>query len=264
MVYFISSTFLSGQQEKMRFRIIKRCQCLRSIVALISCIFLCTQGWGQVSPSVEKKIESKELPPPRNIRVVSEHTDGKGNTVRTIQYDQGGQKITETLIIPSKATANLHTPINPDTLNKDSVLLIVNKSKYNLEVVYKRRIVRSYKAVFGPHPLENKMMSGDRCTPEGWFKIQNKNPNSKYDKFMLLNYPNDSSVAYFNTLKTNGKIPPNARIGGDIGIHGIWKGGDDMIEMGVCWTDGCVALKNKDIEELYKFTGLGTRVLIRK
>ncbi len=65
-------------------------------------------------------------------------------------------------------------------------------------------------------------------------------------------------------LKEKGLIPAAATIGSDVGIHGIWKGGDDMIEMGVGWTDGCVAIKNKDIEELYTLVGVGTRVLIRK
>ncbi len=159
---------------------------------------------------------------------------------------------------------NIRVPINPDTLNKDSVMLVVNKSAYTVEVYYRRKRIRTYKAVFGPKPLENKIVAGDRCTPEGWFKIQNKNPNSKYNKFMQLNYPNDSSVARFNRLKAQGALPQSARIGGDVGIHGVWKGGDDMIDMGVCWTDGCVALKNKDIEELYTFVGVGTRVYIRK
>jgi lipoprotein-anchoring transpeptidase ErfK/SrfK len=81
---------------------------------------------------------------------------------------------------------------------------------------------------------------------------------------MGLNYPNDSALARFNKLKANGVIPKTARIGGDVGIHGIWPGGDNMIDLGVGWTDGCVALKNKDIEELFTIVGVGTRVYIRK
>ncbi|MCB0697519.1 MAG: L,D-transpeptidase, partial [Chitinophagaceae bacterium] len=49
-----------------------------------------------------------------------------------------------------------------------------------------------------------------------------------------------------------------------VGIHGIWDRGDDMIELGVGWTDGCVALKNADMDELYKIAGMGTRVFIKK
>ncbi len=207
---------------------------------------------------------AQTLPSPHNLKVLEEHKDAKGNIVRTIQYEQGKNRVVETMIIRSKPNINLHFSVNPDTLNKDSVMVVINKSNYNVEVYYRRKMIRYYKAVFGPKPMENKRMEGDRCTPEGWFTIKTKNPNSKYNKFMQLDYPNDSSVACFNRLKEKGALPKSARIGGDIGIHGIWKGGDDMIENGVCWTDGCVALKNKDIEELYTFVGIGTRVYIRK
>jgi hypothetical protein len=81
---------------------------------------------------------------------------------------------------------------------------------------------------------------------------------------MLLNYPNDSSYARFARLKQKGEIPAPAAIGGDVGIHGVWKGGDDMIELGVNWTDGCIALKNKDIDDLYALIDVGCRVYIRK
>jgi murein L,D-transpeptidase YafK len=199
---------------------------------------------------------------PYNIKVLSDHKDKDGNEVRTIQYEQGGKRMIETETIPS--SLGLRVPVNPDTINKDSVLVVVNKSKFKLEVYYRKRLIRSYKAVFGPKPLENKRMAGDRCTPEGWFTIKNKNPQSKYDKFMLLSYPTDSSIARFNRLKLANLLPRSAEIGGDVGIHGIWKGGDDMIEMGVCWTDGCVAIKNKDIDDLYTLVGIGTRVYIIK
>ena len=220
-------------------------------------------GHAQTHPKPPARPEPASESRPRNYMVLEEHKDKDGNLVKTIQYDQGGHRIRETILVRN-IPPNLNKPINADTLNKDSVMIIVNKSKFVVEVYYKRKIVRAYKAVFGPKPMENKMMAGDRCTPEGWFTIQSKNPNSKYDKFMLLSYPNDSSMARFNILKQSGKIPQNAKPGGDVGIHGIWKGGDDMIEKGVCWTDGCVAIRNKDMDELFTFTGVGTRVYIRK
>jgi murein L,D-transpeptidase YafK len=201
---------------------------------------------------------------PTNIKVIKEYSDGKGNIVREIQYNKGVMRVTETIIMPKTVGIGTKVPISPDTMNKDSVMLLVEKGKYSVKVYYKRRMIRHYKAVFGPNPKQDKCMEGDRCTPEGWFKISNKNPASKYNKFMLLNYPTDSSMFKFNKLKEAGVIPKNARVGGDIGIHGIWNGGDDMIEMGVGWTDGCVALKNRDIEELYTLVGVGTRVYIKK
>lgn len=209
-------------------------------------------------------VEPKEPPRPRNLKLIKEYHDGKGNIVRIVQYDQGAMRVTETVIMPEVPRANLHVPIRPDTMNKSLVTLEVDKGHYRLNVYYRKREIRSYKAVFGPHPLNDKVMEGDRCTPEGCFTIKNKNPASRYDKFMLLSYPNDSAIARFNRMKAKGILPASARIGGDVGIHGIWPGGDDMIEMGVGWTDGCVALKNKDIEELYSMVGVGTKVYIRK
>jgi len=205
-----------------------------------------------------------KLETPRNLKLVREYSDGKGHIIREVQYDQGNMRVTETIIMSKKLTIGQRVPILPDTMNKDSVMVLVDKTEYTVKVYYRRRMVRNYRAVFGPNPRQNKCMEGDRCTPEGWFKITSKNPQSKYNKFMLLSYPTDSSRIRFNQLKEQGIIPKSARIGGDIGIHGIWKGGDDMIEMGVGWTDGCVALKNKDVEELFAMVGIGTRVFIKK
>jgi len=226
------------------------------ITSLLAMLFIA----GRVSAQEPNKFNQ-----PRNVRIINEEPDGKGNIVRTIQFEEGYMKVTQQIIMPNKrlVTFNPYT-INPDTLIKDSLLIVVDKQRYNLRLYYRHRLIRSYKAVFGPQPMMNKCMEGDRCTPEGLFTIKNKNPNSRYNKFMLISYPNDSAITRFNALKQKGSIPQSARIGGDIGIHGIWKGGDDMIEMGVGWTDGCVALRNKDIEDLYSMVGVGTKVLIKK
>ena len=218
-----------------------------------------------LSPSLAKAQAPVQPPRPENVKVLDEYSDGRGNLVRVVQFSQGLMRVTQTIIMPKKPSySNIKIPIRPDTLNKDSLTLVVDKSEYSLRVVYKRKIVRVYKAVFGPRPLDNKCMEGDRCTPEGKFRIASKNPASKYDRFMGLNYPNDSTYKRFNALKAAGSIPATARIGGDVGIHGIWPGGDDMIEMGIGWTDGCIALKNKDIEELFTFVGIGTKVIVQK
>ena len=200
----------------------------------------------------------------KNIKVVSEMDDGKGNFVRTVQYTKGSMLITETVIKPKSALAKigLHVPINPDTLDKKQIHLVVDKSNYSLKVLYKKRAIRMYRVTFGPQPKQNKCMEGDRCTPEGSFTITNLNPRSMYNKFMLISYPDETSWARFNQLKKEGKIPASAKIGGAIGIHGIWSGGDQLIDLGVGWTDGCVALKNKDVDDLYRLVGIGSKVTI--
>lgn len=203
--------------------------------------------------------------PVKNLKLVKEEDDGKGHLVRTIQYSKGNVRVTETIFITKgPSIRELNIPIRPDTLIKNLLEIVVSKSSYRLGLYYRNRLIRSYKAVFGPNPGFNKIMEGDRNTPEGKFTITNKNAGSKYNKFLRLSYPNDSAYVRFQSLKQQGKIPPGAKIGGDIGIHGIWQGGDDMIEMGVGWTDGCVAIKNRDIEELFSLVGVGTKVTIRR
>jgi len=232
---------------------------IKSVVVVVLALLSVTAANAQYKrPTQDEKIEEH----PRNVTVLDEHKDGKGNIIRTIQYNQGLMRVTETIIRPEKLGVGGKVAINPDTMNKSFVEVLVDKSHYCVYVMYRKRMIRAYKAVFGPKPQQLKMMEGDRCTPEGWFTIQNKNPASRYDKFMLLSYPDDSARARFNRAKEAGTIPRTAKIGGDVGIHGIWQGGDDMIELGVGWTDGCIAIKNKDVEELYTMVGVGTRVHI--
>lgn len=199
---------------------------------------------------------------PTDVKILSERKDKDGNIIRTIQYYQGSQRVTETRII--RPFVNLNAPINPDTLNNDSLMVVINKSRYLLDVYYRKRKIRSYKVVFGPKPQENKLMKGDRRTPEGWYKVQEKHISGRYNKFIHIDYPNDSAYARFNKLKLQGTIPKDAEIGGDVGIHGVWKGGEDMIDMCIGWTDGCIAMKNTDVDDLYRIVKPGARVLIRK
>lgn len=215
------------------------------------------------SPALGQKKDRIETgqPYPKDAKI-DEHPDGNGNVVRTIKYKKAGGIVTETQVIPAEHFYNV--AINTDTMNKDSVLVIVSKGKNKLEVYYRRNPIRTYKAVFGPKPSENKSIEGDRCTPEGWFHIVSKNGTSHYHKFLLLDYPNDSTNARLNRMKSKGIVSATAMPGHDIGIHGVWHGGDELIDRKVGWTDGCVALKNHDVDDLWRFVSVGTRVYIRK
>lgn len=208
--------------------------------------------------------QQKAAPRPTNIKLLDEYKDGKGNIVRVIQFSEGLMRVTQTIVEPIRPTVGVNIPIRLDTVRKDSLSVHISKSNYMLMVRYRGRVIRTYKAVFGPNPKMNKLVEGDRNTPEGEFKIVSKNAASKYDRFMGINYPNDSTVARFNRMKAAGQIPASARMGGDVGIHGIWQGGDDLIKLGVGWTDGCIALTNKDIEDLFALVQIGTKVVIRK
>ena len=81
---------------------------------------------------------------------------------------------------------------------------------------------------------------------------------------MAIDYPNKQDRARFEALKRNGVVPRNASPGGGIGIHGTWPNDDYMIDRYKNWTNGCISLKNGDVQELYGFIPVGTPVVIRK
>jgi murein L,D-transpeptidase YafK len=118
--------------------------------------------------------------------------------------------------------------------------------------------------VFGNKSLDDKMIEGDRKTPEGTFRIVNKKPHAKWHKIMMLDYPTRESWEKFNRRKAQGVISKSAKIGGGIGIHGTWPNDNIVVDDYTNWTQGCVSLRNADIDEIFQFTQEGTKVIIRK
>ena len=115
----------------------------------------------------------------------------------------------------------------------------------------------TFEAEFGRNWMGDKKSRGDMATPEGKYVVTKKlsNSSTKYHKALMLNYPNKQDVEEFNARIKSGQIPSDARIGDLIEIHGEGgKGGN--------WTQGCVALKNSDIDLLYKYVSVGTPVTI--
>jgi lipoprotein-anchoring transpeptidase ErfK/SrfK len=144
------------------------------------------------------------------------------------------------------------------------VYLVIDKSDYELNVYDEKGWFATYPVVFGNSTLADKKMEGDRCTPEGNFRIISKKFHDKWDRFMALDYPTKESFERFNQRKQRGEIPANARIGGAIGIHGTWPHDDYIIDRYKNWTMGCISMKNKDVEDLYSYLPVGTRVTITK
>ena len=117
--------------------------------------------------------------------------------------------------------------------------------------------------VFGNSDLRDKLYAGDKKTPEGTFTIIEKKVHEKWDRFMMLDYPTKESYDKFNERKSEGIIPADAKIGGGIGIHGTWPHEDFQIDRFRNWTDGCISMRNKDVEELYNMIPVGTKVMIK-
>jgi murein L,D-transpeptidase YafK len=144
------------------------------------------------------------------------------------------------------------------------VYVVVVKSNYELKVYDEDGWFATYPVVFGSKSLEDKMMEGDRRTPEGTFHIASKRPHEKWDKMMLIDFPTKSDVDKFNERKARGLIPKYAKIGGGIAIHGTWPHDDLAVDLFQNWTNGCIALKNEDVDELYDLLPVGTSVQIVK
>ena len=113
--------------------------------------------------------------------------------------------------------------INFRTVTRNTYSVIIVKSKYELKIIDSTgEWIVTYPVVFGNKDLGDKLMQGDRRTPEGIFHILNKRKHQKWDSFMLIDYPNQESYQKFNARKAKGAIPADAQIGGAIGIHGTW------------------------------------------
>jgi hypothetical protein len=138
-----------------------------------------------------------------------------------------------------------------------TVVLIVDKISKSCHV-YKNGVLKTtYNVDLGKNWFGTKRYRGDKKTPEGKYKIVKKKSGhqTKYYKAFLIDYPNDLDKQRFAEEKRKGNIPRRASIGDLIEIHG---GGG----RGVDWTNGCVALSNDDMDELYNLVSENTHVTI--
>lgn len=144
-----------------------------------------------------------------------------------------------------------------------TISIVIDKSNYELLVYDSEGWYATYPVVFGSRSINDKMMEGDRLTPEGTFKIVSKRPHDKWGKMMILDYPTKDSWDKFNRRKAQGLIPKNARIGGGVGIHGTWPHDETAIDNFQNWTEGCISMKLEHVYELYGYCPVGTKVTIK-
>lgn len=134
--------------------------------------------------------------------------------------------------------------------------VIVDKSKHKTYLVRAGDMVHVYNCELGYNSVHQKLFSGDGATPEGKYQISAvKSRGSKYYKALLISYPNQMDKNRFQENKRKGIISPRARIGGLIEIHG--EGGRNTD-----WTEGCVALTDRDMDHIMQYVAVGTPVTI--
>lgn len=136
----------------------------------------------------------------------------------------------------------------------DRLLLIKHQRK--LFMLKDGRPIREYRVSLGRNPAGHKRQEGDGRTPEGRYLIDWRNAESSYHLSMRISYPNDSDVAQARARN----VPP----GGQIMIHGLPNGRTwaNRLQGKVDWTEGCVAVTNAEIEELWHAVPVGTPIEI--
>ncbi len=136
-------------------------------------------------------------------------------------------------------------------------LIVVEKIPARCRVYERGKERYTFAAEFGKNWLGDKFCEGDYATPEGHYQVMEKKQGrfTRYYKALLLNYPNAADWKRFDELKKTGKLPERAQIGSMIEIHG--KGGRQAN-----WTNGCVALRDEDMDKLFRSARKGTEVLI--
>ena len=137
-------------------------------------------------------------------------------------------------------------------------IIIVNKSERILYVVKNDKVIKKYEIALGLNPSGHKKKEGDKKTPEGYYFIDGKNSKSKYFLSLHTSYPNfhDKQVALKNDLNP----------GEHIAIHGLPSTlilSQHLYTRGTDWTDGCIALNNSDMQELWDLTEEGTQIIIK-
>ncbi|MBN2319987.1 MAG: L,D-transpeptidase [Acidobacteria bacterium] len=139
--------------------------------------------------------------------------------------------------------------------SNDRRAIVIDKFNHACLLIHRGRIQKRYRADLGRKWYQRKSQAQDASTPEGEYVVTRMIPRGKYGHALLINYPNAEDTTRFRSLKRDGILPENARIGGNIEIHG--KGGKETD-----WTDGCISLNDDDMLELYGFAYTGMPVTI--
>ena len=135
--------------------------------------------------------------------------------------------------------------------------IVIEKSKRTLTLMSDSKALKTYIVALGGQPAGAKDRQGDHKTPEGTYSVDAKNPNSQFHKALHISYPSQADRANARKLR----VSP----GGDVEIHGLgakwgWIGAKHRL---TDWTDGCVAVTNEEIDEIYPLISVGTTVEIR-
>ena len=147
------------------------------------------------------------------------------------------------------------TELSPQHPQADRILVI--KSERKLHLYREGEILRSFDVALGLVPEGPKRRTGDFRTPEGDYVVEWKNPDSDYFMALKVSYPNEQDLALAEATGVNP--------GGLIMIHGQPNNGrySALRSQGMDWTDGCIAVSNSDMVDIWLMTTEGMPIEIR-
>jgi murein L,D-transpeptidase YafK len=137
--------------------------------------------------------------------------------------------------------------------------IVVYKAERKMDLLDRdASLLRSYRITLGANPTGHKLQEGDEKTPEGKHNVSGRNPRSRYHLSLRISYPNEQD--------TDQAIRRGVHPGGDIMIHGLrnglgWIGRWHRL---FDWTDGCIAVTNDEMDEIWSMVQDGTPIEIRR
>ncbi|MFT7057563.1 MAG: murein L,D-transpeptidase YafK [Pseudorhodobacter sp.] len=138
------------------------------------------------------------------------------------------------------------------TYNGPEVTFItIDKTDRKMRLFHNNDVLETYDIALGFAPRGHKQFEGDGKTPEGLYYIDRRNPRSRFHLSLGISYPNKEDIAF---AKAQGKSP-----GGEIFIHGkTGYRGDNKGD----WTWGCLAVTDREMEDIYAMVKTGTPIRI--
>jgi murein L,D-transpeptidase YafK len=135
--------------------------------------------------------------------------------------------------------------------------VVVLKRERTLQLLNQGKVIKTYKVALGGDPVGAKTRQGDHKTPEGVYVLDSRNAHSQFYKSIHISYPSAHDRA---AARAKGVSP-----GGDVFVHGLpngygWIGAGHRAKD---WTDGCIAVTDQEIDEIWRAVGDGTPIEIR-
>ncbi len=140
--------------------------------------------------------------------------------------------------------------------------LVVDKSDHRMKAFRGETLVQEYEVAIGQGGLGPKRWEGDLHTPEGRYRIDRRHRSRQFLRFLHVSYPNREDRRRYRRLSAEGAVPEGAGIGSAIGVHGQPQmiGGGLAGVLGLNWTAGCIAVRDREILDLYRAVAENARI----